>query len=235
MDRSQSIDQTSNWLDWCSFLKSCMLLPQKRGLGLHADSDSVFVAILAALLFFSGEIFSSLGWIWSDFQHQSSIRASKVSCFFCNLACFPQYCVFFVASSCEWCVEGRGGVCICFSTGICFLTKWWCSLKSGVGCCRHLGTQRAEMVVMKNCGHAPQIENPREFNRIILNFLQSPAEKSTKDWSGSDWLVNPVISAHKFSSISQSENSEQQKYSVKSLTTDPCTLFRLDWNCYLYT
>jgi hypothetical protein len=38
-----------------------MLLPKKRGLGLRADSDSVFVAILAALLFFSGEIFSSLG------------------------------------------------------------------------------------------------------------------------------------------------------------------------------
>jgi homoserine acetyltransferase len=46
---------------------------------------------------------------------------------------------------------------------------------------KHLGTQRAEMVVVKNCGHAPQIENPREYNRIILNFLQSPAEKSTKD------------------------------------------------------
>ncbi|CAK9227517.1 unnamed protein product [Sphagnum troendelagicum] len=46
---------------------------------------------------------------------------------------------------------------------------------------KHLGTQRAEVVVMKNCGHALQIENPREFNRIILNFLQSPAEKSTKD------------------------------------------------------
>ncbi|CAK9876674.1 unnamed protein product [Sphagnum jensenii] len=46
---------------------------------------------------------------------------------------------------------------------------------------KHLGTQRAEMVVMKNCGHAPQIENPREYNCIILNFLQSPAEKSTKD------------------------------------------------------
>jgi hypothetical protein len=143
-----------------------------------------------------------LGWIWWDFQHQSSIWASKVSCFFCNLARFPHYCIFFVASSCEWCVEGRGGVCICFSTGICFLTKWWCSLKSGVGCCRHLGTQRAEVVVMKNCGHAPQIENPREYNRIILNFLQSPAEKSTKDWSGSDWFMNPVISTHKFNSVS---------------------------------
>ncbi|KAH9562834.1 hypothetical protein CY35_05G093200 [Sphagnum magellanicum] len=46
---------------------------------------------------------------------------------------------------------------------------------------KHLGTQRAEIVVMKNCGHAPQIENPREYNRIILNFLQSPAEKSTYD------------------------------------------------------
>jgi predicted esterase len=46
---------------------------------------------------------------------------------------------------------------------------------------KHLGTQRAEIVVMKNCGHAPQIENPREYNRIILNFLQSPAEKSTND------------------------------------------------------
>jgi hypothetical protein len=47
--------------------------------------------------------------------------------------------------------------------------------------------------------------------------------------------VNPMISTQKFSSVSQSENSEQQKYSVKSLTTDPRTLFRLDWNCCLYT
>ncbi len=208
---------------------------QKKRIGTSCRFWLGFCCYPCCFAIFAGEFFSSLGWIWWDFQDQSSIRASKVSCFFCNLACFPHYCIFFVASSCEWCVEGRGGVCICFSTGICFLTKWWCSLKSGVGCCRHLGTQRAEMVVIKNCGHAPQIENPREYNRIILNFLQSPAEKSTKDWSGSDWFVNPVISTHKFSSVSQSENSEQQKYSVKSLTTDPCTLFRLDWNCYLYT
>jgi pimeloyl-ACP methyl ester carboxylesterase len=38
---------------------------------------------------------------------------------------------------------------------------------------KHLGTSRAELVVMKNCGHVPQMENPKEYNRIILNFLKT--------------------------------------------------------------
>ncbi|CAK9215059.1 unnamed protein product [Sphagnum troendelagicum] len=46
---------------------------------------------------------------------------------------------------------------------------------------KHLGTSRAELVVMKNCGHIPQIENPKEYNRIILNFLKTCPQNSTKD------------------------------------------------------
>jgi pimeloyl-ACP methyl ester carboxylesterase len=46
---------------------------------------------------------------------------------------------------------------------------------------KHLGTSRAELVVMKNCGHVPQMENPKEYNRIILNFLKTCPQNSTKD------------------------------------------------------
>lgn len=32
---------------------------------------------------------------------------------------------------------------------------------------------RAEVVMMKNCGHVPQAENPKEYNNIVLDFLKS--------------------------------------------------------------
>ncbi|KAG0555156.1 hypothetical protein M758_12G150500 [Ceratodon purpureus] len=37
---------------------------------------------------------------------------------------------------------------------------------------RHLG-RSAEVTVMKNCGHVPQVENPKEYNHIVLDFLKS--------------------------------------------------------------
>ena len=30
-----------------------------------------------------------------------------------------------------------------------------------------------ELVLMENCGHAPYVEKPREFNEIVLKFLSS--------------------------------------------------------------
>ena len=44
---------------------------------------------------------------------------------------------------------------------------------------RHLG-RNVEVVLMKNCGHVPQLENPRLFNRIIKNFLKSDEPPSLK-------------------------------------------------------
>ncbi|XP_024356867.1 uncharacterized protein [Physcomitrium patens] len=35
----------------------------------------------------------------------------------------------------------------------------------------HLGN-RSEVVMMTNCGHVPQLENSREYNRIVLDFLR---------------------------------------------------------------
>lgn len=38
---------------------------------------------------------------------------------------------------------------------------------------KHLG-RTAEVVIMKNCGHVPQLENPKEYNRILQEFLAKP-------------------------------------------------------------
>ena len=117
---------------------------------------------------------------WQENSFSLSLSAVSKTLHFLSAVLWPSwilYCqlsyywVWFTLSELGCCVRNLECQCLqsVFST---FCIRSCSDIWYGECGGRHLGS-RAEVVVMKNCGHVPQAENPKEYNHIVLDFLKS--------------------------------------------------------------